>query len=118
MLMVFHLVFINTYQLLGDYLSRSHFMLCSTFISVTWIYYKLIVLFKKGSQSLCGNYRGISINDTLYRTFDKILYNKVGKSTSRVSTKQRMYRTYIYCQALMRICKENSKYSFSAIYRL
>ena len=48
-----------------------------TFIPVTWIYSKLIVLFKKGSRSLFGNYRGISINDTLYRIFDKILYNRL-----------------------------------------
>ena len=41
-----------------------------TFIPVTWIYSKLIVLFKGGSRSECGNFRGISINDT-------ILYNRL-----------------------------------------
>ena len=43
----------------------------------SWIISKLIVLFKKGERGLCGNYRGISINDTLYRIFDKILYNRL-----------------------------------------
>ena len=37
----------------------------------------MIVLFKKGKGCLCGNYRGISINDVLYRLFDKILYNRL-----------------------------------------
>ena len=42
-----------------------------------WIISKMIVMFKKGKGSLCDNYRGISINDILYRVFDKILYNRL-----------------------------------------
>ena len=54
---------------------------------------KLLVIFKKGVRLRCGNYRGISTNDILYRIFDKILYNRltswyvVFTQTSRVSKK-------------------------------
>ena len=34
---------------------------------------KLITLFKKGKTYLCGNYRGIAINEILFRLFDKII---------------------------------------------
>ena len=47
------------------------------FLPSTWIYSKLIVIFKKGERNLCGNYRGICVNDTLYRIFDKILYKRL-----------------------------------------
>ena len=47
------------------------------FIPCSWINSKLIVIFKKGCRKICGNYRGISINDTIYRIFDKILYNRL-----------------------------------------
>ena len=43
----------------------------------TWIYSKLFVIFKKGLRKSCGNYRGISINDTIYRIFDKIIYKRL-----------------------------------------
>ena len=44
-----------------------------------WTYSKLIVIFKKGIRATCGNYRGISINDTLYRIFYKVLYRRLEK---------------------------------------
>ena len=47
------------------------------YIPTNWAYSKLLVIFKKGLRLLCGNYRGISINDVLYRIFDKILYNRL-----------------------------------------
>ena len=46
-------------------------------LPTSWIYSKLIVIFKKGVRTICGNYRGIGINDALYRIFDKILYKRL-----------------------------------------
>ena len=34
------------------------------FLPSSWLYSKLVILFKKGSRNICDNYRGISINDT------------------------------------------------------
>ena len=42
-----------------------------------WCYNKLIVLFKKGARLICGNYRGISIGDTLGKVYAKILGNRL-----------------------------------------
>ena len=39
-----------------------------------WCYNTLIVLFKSGSRAMCGNYRGISIMDSLSKIYD-ILVN-------------------------------------------
>ena len=46
-------------------------------IPMMWTMSKLIVLFKKGYRQLCGNYRGISINDNLYKLFDQLLYQRM-----------------------------------------
>ena len=46
-------------------------------IPIMWTISKLIVLFKKGYRELCGNYRGISINDNLYKLFDQLLYQRM-----------------------------------------
>ena len=43
----------------------------------SWCFSKLIILFKKGARHLCGNYRGITITDTLAKLYDKILYNRL-----------------------------------------
>ena len=43
----------------------------------SWIYSKLIVIFEKGDRKLCGNFRGISVNDTIYRILDNILSNRL-----------------------------------------
>ena len=40
-------------------------------------YNKLVVLFKKGARLLCGNYRGLSIGDTLGKLYGKILGNRL-----------------------------------------
>ena len=41
-----------------------------------WNIPKFFVLFKKG-QNICSNYRGISINDNLFKVFDSMLYNRL-----------------------------------------
>ena len=40
---------------------------------VAWTLSKFIVIFKKGDTMLCKNYRGIAINDILFRLFDSML---------------------------------------------
>ena len=40
---------------------------------VIWCYNKLVVLFKKGMRLCCGNWRGLSIGDTLGKLYAKIL---------------------------------------------
>jgi hypothetical protein len=50
-----------------------NFIFQSARMPIAWTISKLIVLFKKGSRSNCGNFRGIAITDILYRLFDKIL---------------------------------------------
>ena len=42
-----------------------------------WTYSKLITLFKSGNRMDCGNYRGISIMDTLAKVYDKLLLNRL-----------------------------------------
>ena len=42
-----------------------------------WCYSKLVVLFKKGARLCCGNYRGLSIGDTLGKLYGKILCNRL-----------------------------------------
>jgi hypothetical protein len=42
-----------------------------------WAYSKLVVLFKKGARLMCGNYRGLSIGDTLGKVYAKILGNRL-----------------------------------------
>ena len=44
---------------------------------VQWVYSKLVVLFKSGDRMACGNYRGISIMDTLAKVYDKMLLNRL-----------------------------------------
>ena len=44
---------------------------------VKWCYNKLIVLFKKGARMICGNYRGISIGDTIGKLYGKVLGNRL-----------------------------------------
>ena len=42
-----------------------------------WCYNKLVVLFKKGLRLVCGNYRGLSIGDTLGKLYAKILSSRL-----------------------------------------
>ena len=43
----------------------------------SWCVSKLIILFKKGLRYLCGNYRGITITDSLAKLYDKVIYNRL-----------------------------------------
>lgn len=42
-----------------------------------WCYSKLIVLFNSGNRMLCGNYRGISIMDTLAKLYEILILNRL-----------------------------------------
>ena len=44
---------------------------------VEWTYSKLVTLFKSGNRMACGNYRGISIMDTLAKVYDKMILNRL-----------------------------------------
>ena len=44
---------------------------------VLWCYNKLVVLFKKGARLCCGNYRGLSIGDTISKLYAKILSSRL-----------------------------------------
>ena len=44
---------------------------------LSWSFSKLIILFKKGLRYLCGNYRGITITDSLAKLYDKTIYNRL-----------------------------------------
>ena len=44
---------------------------------IKWCYNKLVVLFKKGARLICGNYRGLSIGDTLGKLYGKSLCNRL-----------------------------------------
>jgi hypothetical protein len=52
---------------------------CGNILSypVKWAYSKLVVLFKKGVRLVCGNYRGLSIGDTLGKVYAKVLGNRL-----------------------------------------
>ena len=55
-------------------------MSANIFLSIypnKWYWNKLIIIFKKGSRLLCGNYRGISIADTLAKLYDKVIANRL-----------------------------------------
>ena len=44
---------------------------------VIWCLSRLIILFKKGCRLLCGNYRGITLTDTLAKLYDRVLFNRL-----------------------------------------
>ena len=44
---------------------------------IQWTYSKLVTLFKSGDRMCCGNYRGISIMDTLAKVYDKLILNRL-----------------------------------------
>ena len=54
-------------------LSLFNTIFSSSTIPIEWTISKLITLFKKGKTSLCGNYRGIAINEILFRLFDQTI---------------------------------------------
>ena len=47
-----------------------------------WTYSKLITLLKSGNRMRCGNYRGISIMDTLAKIYDKMILNRLTQWSS------------------------------------
>ena len=44
---------------------------------IRWMFSKLFAIFKKGLSTSCGNYRGICINDSIFKIFDKMLLNRL-----------------------------------------
>lgn len=44
---------------------------------VAWSSAKLIMLFKKGSRMICGNYRGISVINAVAKIYDYVLNNRL-----------------------------------------
>ena len=43
----------------------------------SWSFTKLVTLFKKGARDACSNYRGISLMDSLAKTYDKVLNRRL-----------------------------------------
>ena len=62
--LIFLLSLLNTIFLTGTYPAK-------------WTFSKLLMLFKKGLTMLCGNYRGISIIDSLAKCYDYLLTNRL-----------------------------------------
>ena len=44
---------------------------------VSWCVSRLVLIFKSGNKMLCGNYRGISIMDTLAKIYDTLILNRL-----------------------------------------
>ena len=44
-----------------------------------WRFAKIITLFEKGDTSECGNYRGISVMNSIPKIYDYILCNRLSK---------------------------------------
>ncbi len=42
-----------------------------------WCFSRLVTVFKKGQRSLCSNYRGIAVTDSITKLFDCILNNRL-----------------------------------------
>ena len=58
-------------------LTFCNLVLSASYYPVKWCYNKLFVLFKNGDRSLCDNYRGISIMDTMAKIFDTMIMNRL-----------------------------------------
>ena len=43
----------------------------------SWLFANLYIIFKKGSKTLCGNYRGISLINAMSKICDYVLYNRL-----------------------------------------
>ena len=41
----------------------------------SWLFANLHIIFKKGSKTLCDNYRGISLINAMSKIYDYVLYN-------------------------------------------
>ena len=54
-------------------------LLNSTSYPSNWCYSKLVVLFKKGSRTICDNYRGISLMESAAKLYDSILNRRLGQ---------------------------------------
>ena len=47
------------------------------FYPLSWCHNKFITIFKKGDRLDCGNYRGISIMNTLAKIYDMLINNRL-----------------------------------------
>ena len=63
----------------SDYGITQNLVFCSDNLvyPVQLCYNKLVVLFKKGARLVCGNYRELSIGDTLGKLYATILCNRL-----------------------------------------
>ena len=43
----------------------------------SWLFANLHIIFKKGSKTLCDNYRGISLINAMSKIYDYVLYNRL-----------------------------------------
>ena len=58
-------------------LSLFNLIFSQSFYPIKWCYNRLFVLFKSGNRSLCDNYRGISIMDTMAKLYDTMIMNRI-----------------------------------------
>ena len=59
------------------FLTIFNFLLYNVMYPFTWCHNKFITLFKSGNKLDCGNYRGISIMNTLAKVYDLLLMNRL-----------------------------------------
>ena len=50
----------------------------------------MTLIFKKGDKLNCGNYRGISVMDTLAKTYDKYEHNKISTKSCQNGNNRRI----------------------------
>ena len=74
-----------------------------------WTLSKLIVLFKKGLPSLCENYRGITIVDSLFKVFERILLNRLTLWYTRTGRGQKGKGCVDHILTLRLICDHAKK---------
>ena len=59
------------------FLTMFNFLLCNVMYPFVWCHNKFVALFKSGDKLDCGNYRGISIMNTLAKIYDLLLMNRL-----------------------------------------
>ena len=71
----------GVYKLLpGQWVSFLCFLFNLVFVAgypIVWSSAKLIMIFKKGLHSVCGNYRGISVINAIAKIYDYVLNNRL-----------------------------------------
>ena len=58
-------------------LTLCNLVFTQSYYPLKWCYNKLFVLFKSGDRSICDNYRGISIMDTIAKLYDTMIMNRL-----------------------------------------